>query len=409
MSSLPEGWVLTTIGGVCDIRTGKTPPTADLDNFSGDVPFFKPGDLEGSDNLAKSEYSISRKGAELAGYLPKDTVLVSCIGNLGKVGILAAPGSCNQQINAILPSPKVEPRFVLYWARRLRPWLEENSSATTISIINKGRFEKAPLPLPPIGEQLRIVAKLDSLLDRSRNTREELEHIPKLVARYKQTTLTRAFRGELTASWRADRPDLRIAARSGSNAQSARRRKRLQSDPSDFEPPFEIPEQWQWIELPTLGILDRGRSRHRPRNHPSLYGGPYPFIQTGDVKAARGRLTSFSQTYSEAGLAQSRVWPRGTLCITIAANIAETAILDIDACFPDSIVGFTANAAFCNARFIEFFIRTIRDDLAAFAPATAQKNINLELLSQDATQQAGKPASEFMGDFRRISDLSTAT
>jgi type I restriction enzyme S subunit len=111
-----------------------------------------------------------------------------------------------------------------------------------------------------------------------------------------------------------------------------------------------------------------------------LYGGPYPFIQTGDVRAAEGRLTSFSQTYSEAGLAQSRLWPRGTLCITIAANIAETAILDFDACFPDSIVGFTATPEYCNSRFIEFFIRTILADLAAFAPATAQKNINLETL-----------------------------
>ena len=98
------------------------------------------------------------------------------------------------------------------------------------------------------------------------------------------------------------------------------------------------------------------------------------------MKAAHGRLTSYSQTYSEAGLAQSRLWPQDTLCITIAANIAETAILGIDACFPDSIVGFTANPARCTSAFIEFFIRTIREDLAAFAPATAQKNINLETL-----------------------------
>jgi type I restriction enzyme S subunit len=118
-----------------------------------------------------------------------------------------------------------------------------------------------------------------------------------------------------------------------------------------------------------------------PRNDPSLYGGPYPFIRTGDVKAAQGRLTSFSQSYNKAELAQSRLWPKGTLCITIAANIADTAILGIDACFPDSVVGFTANDALCNSLFIEFFIRTIRDDLAAFAPATAQKNINLETLN----------------------------
>jgi restriction endonuclease S subunit len=147
-----------------------------------------------------------------------------------------------------------------------------------------------------------------------------------------------------------------------------------------FNPPYDLPSSWRWLTLPQLGSLDRGRSRHRPRNDPKLYGGPYPFIQTGDVRAAQGRLTTFTQTYSEQGLAQSRLWPKGTLCITIAANIAETAILGIDACFPDSIVGFLPDEELCDPLFVEFFIRTVKADLAAFAPATAQKNINLETL-----------------------------
>ena len=152
------------------------------------------------------------------------------------------------------------------------------------------------------------------------------------------------------------------------------------ADVVSFTAPYEVPPSWQWISLPHLGTVDRGRSRHRPRNDPRLYGGPYPFIQTGDVRASQGRVTTFTQTYSEEGLAQSRLWPKGTLCITIAANIAETAILDIDACFPDSIVGFLPAKDVCNAHFVEFFIRTVKADLAAFAPATAQKNINLETL-----------------------------
>jgi type I restriction enzyme S subunit len=152
------------------------------------------------------------------------------------------------------------------------------------------------------------------------------------------------------------------------------------ADVVNFNAPYEVPPSWRWLRLPQLGTLDRGRSRHRPRNDPKLYGGPYPFIQTGDVRASQGRLTTFKQTYSEVGLAQSRLWPKGTLCITITANIAETAILDIDACFPGSIVGFLPDKDVCNPHFVEFFIRTVKVDLAAFAPATAQKNINLETL-----------------------------
>src|ERR1035438_8892162 len=107
---------------------------------------------------------------------------------------------------------------------------------------------------------------------------------------------------------------------------------------------------WQLKKLIELGELSRGRSRHRPRHAPHLYGGPYPFIQTGDVKASGGRISSYQQTYSEAGLAQSRMWPAGTLCITIAANIAETGILAFPACFPDSIVGFVADSSVCNVQ-----------------------------------------------------------
>jgi type I restriction enzyme S subunit len=243
-------------------------------------------------------------------------------------------------------------------------------------------LQDAIIPLPPIDEQRRIVGKLDSLKRSSKSAREELDHIPKLIARYKQAVLATAFRGLLTEDWRAEHSNLHpIAIRATDHAAPGRRQSRREADPNSFEPPFAIPPKWVWARLPLLGVLDRGRSRHRPRNHPSLYGGPYPFIQTGDVKAANGLLTSFSQTYSEAGLGQSRLWPKGTLCITIAANIADTAILGIDACFPDSVVGFTANQSLCSPLLIEFFIRTVQADLAAFAPATAQKNINLDTLS----------------------------
>ncbi len=136
-----------------------------------------------------------------------------------------------------------------------------------------------------------------------------------------------------------------------------------------------------WVTLPQLGELNRGKSKHRPRNDARLLGGSYPFVQTGDVKHSNGWITQHSQTYSEFGLAQSRLWPTGTLCITIAANIADTGILSYPACFPDSVVGFVADELVA-VKFFELFIRTQRDNLEQFAPATAQKNINLQVLSE---------------------------
>lgn len=107
-----------------------------------------------------------------------------------------------------------------------------------------------------------------------------------------------------------------------------------------FGDPVKNTMDWEIKSLSELGELNRGVSKARPRNSPELLGGPYPLIQTGEVANAKTYITSFNSTYSEKGLAQSKMWPKGTLCITIAANIAQTSILTFDACFPDSVVGF---------------------------------------------------------------------
>lgn len=135
------------------------------------------------------------------------------------------------------------------------------------------------------------------------------------------------------------------------------------------------------MTLDQLGEVGRGRSRHRPRDAAHLYGGPFPFVQTGDVKKARLYLTEFEKTYSEAGLAQSKLWPAGTLCITIAANIADTAILGIDACFPDSVIGFTANTEKTDARFVKYlFDGVLKVKYRSFTQGAAQDNLSQEKL-----------------------------
>ena len=131
------------------------------------------------------------------------------------------------------------------------------------------------------------------------------------------------------------------------------------------------------IALDQLGTVSRGRSRHRPRDAPHLYGGNYPFVQTGDVKRAGLYLRDYEQTYSDAGLAQSKLWPVGTLCITIAANIAETTILDIEACFPDSVIGFLADEDKADARFIKYlFDAVMTTRIRSFTQGAAQDNLS---------------------------------
>ena len=130
-----------------------------------------------------------------------------------------------------------------------------------------------------------------------------------------------------------------------------------------------------------LGSLDRGRSQHRPRNDPKLLNGPYPLIQTGEVASAGLYITKYKNTYSELGLRQSKMWSAGALCITIAANIAQTAILTFDACFPDSVVGFLPNDSI-NAIYMHYWFGFFQKILEKQAPQVAQKNINLKILSE---------------------------
>ena len=118
---------------------------------------------------------------------------------------------------------------------------------------------------------------------------------------------------------------------------------------------------------------------HRPRNDPSLLGGAHPLIQTGDVARATDFISTYSSTYSDLGLRQSRMWKKGTLCITIAANIADTAILSFDACFPDSVVGFDSGSQAVN-HYVHSWFKIVRSELERLAPAVAQKNINLAIL-----------------------------
>jgi type I restriction enzyme S subunit len=137
---------------------------------------------------------------------------------------------------------------------------------------------------------------------------------------------------------------------------------------------------WSYNKLDELGFVGRGRSRHRPRNDPSLYGGLYPFFQTGDVKAAEFYLRDYSQTYNEKGLAQSKLWEPDTLLITIAANIAESAILKVRGCFPDSIVGFVADPKKSDVRWVKYAIDTMKLRMQAISRGTTQDNLSLDKL-----------------------------
>jgi len=166
-----------------------------------------------------------------------------------------------------------------------------------------------------------------------------------------------------------------------------------------FGDPVMNTKGWDKVPLSKLGEINRGVSKHRPRNAPQLLGGKYPLIQTGDVSNADLYIEKFTQTYSDIGLAQSKLWKRDTLCITIAANIAKTAILKFDACFPDSIVGMEVNKKETNLFYVHFLFKFFQKLLEKNAPQAAQKNINLQILR---TLKVPKPPKPLQDKFATI-------
>ena len=209
-------------------------------------------------------------------------------------------------------------------------------TGTTRKRISRKNLGNVEVKIPPKGEQNAIVKQLDCLTSVISLRSRELELLDELV------------RGRFVE---------------------------LFGDPVSNS--YGLPE----ATLPELGVFGRGVSKHRPRNDPKLLGGDYPLIQTGDIANAGLYITSYNSTYSEFGLKQSKMWEKGTLCITIAANIAKTAILEFDACFPDSVVGFTANER-TNNIFINYWFSFFQAILESQAPESAQKNINLKILSE---------------------------
>jgi len=224
------------------------------------------------------------------------------------------------------------PRFVYYLLQNLH--LENYSEGTGVPTLNRNNIHEIKLLLPPITEQKRIAAILDKADALRENRRQAIAKLDNL----------------------------------------------LQSVFLDmFGDPVTNPKGWNVVPLEKVGSLDRGVSKHRPRNAPELLEGPYPLIQTGDVANSGGYIRNYARTYSELGLKQSKMWPKGTLCITIAANIANTGILTFDACFPDSVVGFVPNKN-ATIEYIQHLFCFLQKILEEKAPQVAQKNINLLIL-----------------------------
>jgi type I restriction enzyme S subunit len=245
-------------------------------------------------------------------------------------------GSFGAFCKVLRPNAKVHPNYFAHFFKTqdYRRRVSALAAGANINNLRNEHLDEMEIPLPPSAEQRRIAEVLD---------RAEALRAKRRAALAQLDSLTQSLFLDL------------------------------------FGDPVANRKNWPRVKFGNIGTLDRGISKHRPRNDPSLLGGPYPLVQTGEVSNCRGYITEFEQTYSELGLRQSKMWPVGTLCITIAANIAKTGILTFEACFPDSVVGFRADDS-ATVEFVRVWLSFLQKTLEDSAPESAQKNINLAIL-----------------------------
>ena len=193
-------WKWMTLADVGKVITGNTPPTADAENYGDAIPFVKPTELVDR-GIRSAPSGLAPQAMGKARVVPAGAVLVSCIGNLGKTGIAKVPVAFNQQINAVVFNENVIPEFGFYYAQTLKPWLYGESSATTIPIVNKGKFQQARFPLAPLDEQREIVAELEKQFSRLDEAVANLQRVKANLKRYKASVLSEFFDSKVSG-WR---------------------------------------------------------------------------------------------------------------------------------------------------------------------------------------------------------------
>ena len=324
---------------VCLVERGSSPRPIKkyITNDKNGVNWIKIGDTKGIDKyIYSTKQKITEEGAKKSRHVKNGDFILSNSMSFGKPYIMKTDGYIHDGwfVLRLYDFINTEYFFHLLSSPYVNDQFHKLASGSVVKNISGDLVKKVVLPIPPLPEQKRIVKKLDeafAAIDKAKsNAEKNLKNSKELFENYLQGV---------------------------------------------FE---NKGKDWDEKTLSQISqTFGRGKSKHRPRNDKKLYGGSYPFIQTGDIRNCEHYITNYSQTYNEVGLAQSKLWPTGTICITIAANIAETGVLSFDACFPDSVIGIVVNKKLANVDFVEYLLQSFKVNLQALSKGSAQDNINL--------------------------------
>jgi type I restriction enzyme S subunit len=313
-----EQWQYTTLGQVAQVKGGKRLPKGE--KFADTVtsfPYLRVTDFANfSIDTSDLRYLTPEIRATIARYtIGKKDVYISIAGSIGVTGMIPARlDGANLTENAaklVLNENVIDPCFLMYYLASEAAQIEIRGQTVKNAQpkLALARIASLGIPLPPLFEQQKIAAVL-GLVQRAI---EQQQRLIVLTTELKKALLHKLF----TEGLRGES------------------QKQTEIGP--------VPESWKVVALGDVATIERGKFAHRPRNHPRFYGGSTPFVQTGDVSNCDGKIRTFSQTLNDQGVGISKVFPSGTILITIAANIGFSGILEFDSACPDSLIGLTPN------------------------------------------------------------------
>lgn len=316
------------------------------------VPYIGASDL---DNLSgRSEYSIYTSDTDIpvCGY---EDILVLWDG--ARAGLIGRNhmGAISSTIVKIIPNDDIDKRFFFWYLKGFEKYLYECVNGTTIPHMNKKYIEDISMLDWSLDDQIRIADFLDEKCSKIDRYIEKQQQIIDKLKAYKQAVITEAVTKGLD-------PDVPMKD-------------------SGIEWIGEIPEHWKIEKLKYATTIMRGKFSHRPRNDPDYYDGQYPFVQTGDVARAIKYISTYTQTLNELGYSVSKEFPKGSIVMTIAANVADVAILDFNACFPDSVVGFVPEEI--KQMYLFYALRSMKQQLLRNAIISTQLNLNIEIIKEE--------------------------
>ncbi len=336
-----EGWDHKKLGELGTLTSSKRIFKSEY--VSEGVPFYRSKEIKelgNGSNISLELFITDERYNEIKekfGVPKKGDILLTAVGTIGEMYIVDESHDFyfkDGNIMWLKNFSSLDSYFLKYTLTLFVEQLKAMSQGSAYNALTIEKLNKYSIAVPSISEQKQIVAILDeafTAIDQAKiNIQKNIENAKELF----QSKLNEIF------SWKGE----------------------------------------GWEEKTLLQIANefgRGKSKHRPRNDQKLYGGKYPFVQTGDIRNANKYVSSYSQTYNEVGLQQSKLWNEGTICITIAANIAETAILGFRSCFPDSIIGLVVNPDLADIDYTYYSLQYLKSELQKLGKGSAQDNINL--------------------------------